>query len=923
MKLPPLLLIALACHGLSAVPVRAGVEIIPTPGRNIYRLAIAELDGQAAAKEIVGSTYDNRVCAFSADGTHRWDAPVDGFVFDLAAGDLDGDGRDEIVAAGADGSVYVFAPDGRLRWKQDLGAPVYQVAIAKLDGKTPVVLAGGVSREVAVFGADGTKLKSAKVDGAVRLMRAGDFDGDGADEIAVLPIRGSGQSQDVFFFKGAALTELRERIPSGRQPRDPAMTLKHANGVAADLDGDSADELIYKPGVFTLKGGLRSRFALPGRFMEPSYDYHYNMRLLAAGNLTDRTGAETVIVEGPQVRLYGATGKELGQAVAPLGFTDVVYLPGSPRGSVLLGSSPNGDDNLYRLTFDAGWEKVLAGLERRGVMAGVGAALKNLSDTAAAWQGEPMGGADGPFDVVLTHANLWSGWDTRKFDRWIAAVRGDERLFPYPRLRFGAAFWPSENAPLLRPDGKPWSRDSRLAHDLTRAQLVEGAKRFEAGRTPFWLNVGHGCSPTVELASIRAMLEAAPTMLLGFITTEDEQADALPYYAEHYLKPILDLCLQHQKRFMLHNKNVWWARWPADARVRELIFDGRYRSAILPCVEDSNSRSPDVNLAARVGLWLDGQVDGWATRCAADWFGFSRAWEWEYPLTGHPQLRYYVSQAMLGARVFMMLNGESERSTGRWTRTGTEGAATFLHLLGRGAITPPKREQLRAISPVALVMRQPSERFGEHGSNGHNEHRWAMDGTDGKAWAFDRLDCYWGMAPLPPTDVSTYLWGRTRRDATHLPTTAPHGFVALVPRAADRPGERTAMWTTDGDKLSRAGKDFTLAEARVALTADLAAAARTFPFAVAGRVFHQIIETSHGHYVIALVDPGWLDPANRDVKLTAQLPGNWQVTDRLTGDKLGDLNQPLALRVPAGTFRLLELRATAVPPPSQADGVSP
>ena len=57
--------------------------------------AVATCEMRTNTREIVGSTYDNRVCAFAASGRHLWDAPVGGFVFDLAAGDLDGDGKDE------------------------------------------------------------------------------------------------------------------------------------------------------------------------------------------------------------------------------------------------------------------------------------------------------------------------------------------------------------------------------------------------------------------------------------------------------------------------------------------------------------------------------------------------------------------------------------------------------------------------------------------------------------------------------------------------------------------------------------------------------------------------------------------------------------------------------------------------------------
>ena len=87
-------------------------------------------------------------------------------------------------------------------------------------------------------------------------------------------------------------------------------------------------------------------------------------------------------------------------------------------------------------------------------------------------------------------------------------------------------------------------------------------------------------------------MDAAPKTLLGFVSAEDEQLEDVPYYFEHHIRPILELCLKHQKRFIPRNKDVWWAHWPADAKMRELIFNGRYRSVLLPSVEDSNSRSP-------------------------------------------------------------------------------------------------------------------------------------------------------------------------------------------------------------------------------------------------------------------------------------------------------------------------------------------
>ncbi len=919
----------LGCLLLLAGPATAEVVPISTGGRNVVRLTVAK-------DLIVGSTYDQRVCAWTLDGRLVWETPTTGFVFDLASGDLNGDSRAEIVGAAADGRVYAWSHCGQLLWSQDLTAPVYQAAVARLDGAHPCVLASGINRQLVALTPRGELIAEATLNGAGRMMRAGDLDGDGADEVVVLPIRG--QAKDLVLFKGTNLARVKGMaIPSGEIPWKPqerfemararaavelregwdGQSLKKANGVVADLDGDGCAELVYPPGVYTLRGGVRQVFALPGPLRQNSYDAYYNMRLLAVGNLTDEPGAEIVIVEGPQLCLYSSSGRELGRATAPWGFTDVAVLPGAPLGSALLASAPGGDDHLYRLTFTPGWERAFSSLRAQGRRSAISSNIQAIAQRAASWHGTPMPGADGPYDVVVHHY-LWSGATLARFDQWVSEVRAYEQEFPYPCLRFSTCIWPGEKAPLKRPDGQPWPRDHRLAHDVPRDLIVEAARKFEQAGCHFWVQVGHGCSPHLEVATAAAMLDAAPRTLLGFVTAEDEQLDQIPYYYDHHIRPILELCLRHHKRFICRHKDIWWAHWPAEPRMRTSIFDGRFRSVILPSVEDSNSRCAEVNLAARIGLWLDGRVDDWASRCCADWYCVSRAWEWEYVMSGHGPLRYYVAQALWGARVFMFLNGEKDRD-GKWTRTGREGAATFLHLLGKGIITPPRREQLRAISPVALVVVTNSARFVQHGSNGHHEEQWNTDGTDRQRWAFDRLDAYWAMAPLPPTDVATYLWGRTRRDPRHLPVTAPYGLVLLCPGGVSRPGLWRALWGTDGDRIwplheadaPPAASPPDLEEARRRLCADLEHWTATLPFRVEGPVLHNVIECGPEAYVTLIMDSGWLDPADRVATLSSPVADRWVVRDRLTGDLVGSLEPggaPLHVHVPAGTFRLLDIQ---------------
>jgi hypothetical protein len=923
----------------------AAVEVIPTGGRNIYRLAIARAGSE---RLIIGTTWDNRLSAFEATGQHRWDAPLGGFGFDVCCADLDGDGVDEILTAGADGVIGCFSIDGKERWTYALPAPVQQVTVARLDGKSPVVLAGGMSREIVLLSPTGKMLRTLKTEGAlggvaIRMLRAGDFDGDGRDEVALVGLRG--RALDVRFLKGMDLQPLPATSPN---------TLKTANGIAADLENDAAAELLVGNAILSLKGQVdNSRPPLEGQSAvnqgqveknsrrptkgqvkngggkgqvksdtaratrlpqvpkERSYDYYYRMRSMAVGNLSGDPGREIAILDGPDIQLCSANGNVLGAAHAPVSFSDVVCLPGSPHDSILLGSALGGDDNLYRVTFDGDWGKQLALLPRSGLRKVVGESLDVVGQQAAHWRGSPMTGADRPIDVVVNH-HMWAGRTTLKsVDAWIDEVRFFEKNFPYERLRFSTCVWPGEQLPLKRPDGKVWRHDERLSHDLSREQLVAIARKFEQTRCPFWIQVGHGCAPHLSVASATAMLEAAPATCLGFVSAEDEQAGEMAYYFEHQVQPLLELCLARGKRFIPRNKNVWWCQWPADATLRRLIFNGRYRPVLLPCVEDSNTRTADAQLAARVGLWLDGQVDDWACRISADWFSFNRACEWEAVKTGHPHLRYLTSQTFLGARVFMLLTGDRERVSGGWTRVGTEGVAPFLHLIGRGAMTPPKREQLRGIAPLVVNFQPSTERFARHGANGHGFQQWDIDGTDRRAWAFDRLDCYWGMAPLPPTDASTWLWGRTRRAADHLPVTTPHGFVCILPGPApQRRGPWTTVWTTDGDQLGKDGKRYSLEAARAAMEAELITGMATLPFGVEGRVFWQVVAQPENRYIICLMDPGWVDPSAQTAALHANLPGAWSATDRLTEKPLGPLAPGLEVSIPAGGFRIIDASST-------------
>ena len=75
-----------------------------------------------------------------------------------------------------------------------------------------------------------------------------------------------------------------------------------------------------------------------------------------------------------------------------------------------------------------------------------------------------------------------------------------------------------------------------------------------------------------------------------------------------------------------------------------------------------------------------------------------------------------------------------------------------------------------------------------------------------------------------------------------------------------------------------------------------------------------IVSQGPGQFMLYLIDPGYLDPADRAVVIRAQMPGVWQATDRLTHQTLGAIDQGLPMTVPAGTFRFVQIKSASLEP---------
>ena len=244
-----------------------------------------------------------------------------------------------------------------------------------------------------------------------------------------------------------------------------------------------------------------------------------------------------------------------------------------------------------------------------------------------------------------------------------------------------------------------------------------------------------------------------------------------------------------------------------------------------------------------------------------------------------------------------------------FTLLGRESTEIFLHLLGKDLVLTPRPDQMAALSPVGLAMHQPSARFLADAHNGHAPQNWVPD-PELENGVLPYNGSLWGLTRTAPQALTRVLFRKQRQFGYFVPPT-PYGIIAMVPAGADlrQVAGVEEWWHTDGVWLWREGQPkLTGMAAAKALEASAASAARKLPFRASGDdVFFQAIRLGAGVYRLYAIDPGWLDPKARRIRITGR-GTSWRLRDLLSGEAVPVRNGAAELEVPAGSLRILEAR---------------
>lgn len=159
---------------------------LPTAIQQIYA---SEPDESGAYRnpELLISTGDNRLFAYTRGGNCLWTYPTRSKILALCARDLDSDGHLEILIGSEDRNIYVLDDAGKLLWRYVLYDSVLALETVDVDqdGKLEI-LAGCADGYLYVFTPVGDMIWRYFAGDRIQALRAADIDLDGNVEIAIV-----------------------------------------------------------------------------------------------------------------------------------------------------------------------------------------------------------------------------------------------------------------------------------------------------------------------------------------------------------------------------------------------------------------------------------------------------------------------------------------------------------------------------------------------------------------------------------------------------------------------------------------------------------------------------------------------------------------------------------------------------------------
>ncbi len=855
---------------------------ISNAGHTAYHVDVGIVNSE---RVVFSASYDGYVACHNYAGELIWSAhPGNGFPFDLESADIDLDGNEEALVASSDGNLYVFDDDGQLMWTFQREAPLYQVE-AFVDGTDVTILTGGIQRILYSLDPSGNIRKQLNVNGVVRQIGFGEVSGNGQNQAVVTTTRSALSGNVIMYlYNESDMTQIWTK--EIKYDANANLKGRFFSMQIFDIDKDGSNEILMgrdhtQPDKFTVvnpNGTYETLFAS----VRPRIA-SYTMNLVHHISSPDLGDEYLINHYGHKLIVMDLNGTIINQLSAPYAFTNSLF---DPDTNILwLGSGVSGGDGIYGLKLDDPlWKTAYSSLRADGKMKTLEANLASLNQqiddfTALNYQAEVN-----PFQLCV---------QDRKYHQLPAGYFENVKISDYLTWTedYDRSFLAS-----------PWNTkiDPRKPYDMSYNEIINKAKDMEARDKAFFLWSGHGMDPFyLRLETMEGILQAAPTAFKGFIFAELERTDAaMEYVVNNHIIPLAELCIKYGKRkIYFRNKNIFWNGNMYLDLWQRLFNNEKYQEIFVAGLEETNCRTQELSLSARLGLRMTDRFGEIGVRPVTDNGNFVRTFEWCQMQRMSHQMRAGAIARMFGANIYV-----------QDLHTTTEEELYPLYkMIDKGILPMVAPEDIISVPDVAIGIKIPPDHdYIEHGTNGHVITGYSPSDPD---MVFDRLDCYWGGALVPEHDFTNFAFGSKRRMTNFIPR-YPFGNIAIVPGDLDTSiyNRFKKVFVTDGKNWydDEGGIHSPLAYKSTVMTA-LQDAASRLPVRVEGDVSWAAVKISSGHFRVVIIDPGYVDPADREAKIIFQNLQADQATDILRKENLAIVNNEISLTIPMGILRVVDI----------------
>ncbi|GAA3617220.1 PQQ-binding-like beta-propeller repeat protein [Flavivirga amylovorans] len=897
-----------------------GVTSIET-GYTISLVRTAKANGNTV---LVASSYEGTVLAYSYSGALLWKNELSGFMnHDVWCEDINGDKKDEILVANADGTLYCLDNKGQLMWQFSKNeAPFKSVAVTYKENKAFVVVgsydthiyyldANGkqvLDIDTSIFSLDKARHKNSKetVKAFVtNYIRPAKYK-DGSDILVVHGIAATNSNGSFYYFKPLESKPFKKEINKTGRLGEVRIVDTNRDGISEVLIGKTG-EANKGSGFYKMDFGIESPKEFSITKLYNKLDT-FGYRVTQPEWVKDGGQEKFLVMFGSRILLVDADMNVDKTEILACKYAFNDMWNDKKTNKIILASAQSGGSSIHIINLNIkSWKNEFINLNPPGKIQTI---LDNTARIKESLKKYVRPSSENKSQPVYFMS------ESRNNEAAKTAIERIESKYDNPTFLIKPRTRAKENwdrSSILNEKYRN-RRDRRMKYTASQKELVESiASNYEFGKgISYW--AGHGNDPYMyQLSTTKKILDKAngKKTVLVYPELEDHTKD-FEYVMEGLIYPLAKYSREKNAKIFIRTKHLFWQSSIYLDNWKRLI-SGEFSDVFIPAMEETTDKSMELSLASRLGIWSSGATDSWGARCARDNASFDRSRQHAHQMLPNHFLRTMVYSIASGAQYLDNFAVDQAYMSLLWD------------LIAEGALYVPKRSEILSFSPVYLSMAHPDERYIEYGNDVKPVVFYNKQEEADNPLVFSRLNGTWPGAPNTEWDFSRYAAGAKERRLNFIPT-YNNGMVLITPpqngvflNAEDKRKQldenlhhiykgKLKEYITDGRQyLSKDGKEVYSADTfyRV-IKEDIEKSKKLLPITVSGSVGWVVAEIAPKKLRLTLVDSGYINPKEREVKVTFNKIHPIKVVDILTNESF-KVQKNISIDIPLGGFRFIDI----------------